>query len=80
MGPICNLARIVPAGERSAFLVELARREIKRQKLLKVVANKELIWRDEDNPEFAGDSDTLVKALRGSRRAVWPGSIGTGVE
>ena len=61
---VVEIDALVGPRKRSAFLVELARREIKRQKLLKVFANKEPIWRDEDHPEFAGDSDAWVKALR----------------
>lgn len=53
-----------PAG-RTAFLVALAEREILRQRQLKIFANKEPIWKDEDHPEFInGDSDAWVRQLR----------------
>ena len=61
---VAEIDALVGPRKRSAFLVELARREIKRQKLLKVFENTEPIWRDEDHPEFAGGSDAWVRALR----------------
>jgi len=61
---VVEIDALVGPRKRSAFVVELARREIRRQKLLKVFENKEPIWREEDHPEFAGDSDAWVRTLR----------------
>lgn len=61
---VVEIDALVGPRKRSAFLVELARREIKRQKLLKVFENKEPIWRDVDHPEFAGESDAWVREMR----------------
>ena len=61
---VVEIDALVGPRKRSAFVVELARREIRRQKLLKVFENKEPIWREEDHPEFAGDSDAWVPTMR----------------
>lgn len=66
---VVEIDALVGPKKRSAFLVELARREIKRQKLLKVFENKVPIWRDEDHPEFAGESDAWVRAMRAEAEA-----------
>lgn len=49
---------------RSAFLAELARREIKRRRLLKVFERAEPIWKDEDHPELHGGAAEWVRELR----------------
>jgi hypothetical protein len=38
---------------RSAFLVELAEKEVKRRKLLTILESDEPIWKDEDHPAIA---------------------------
>ena len=38
---------------RSAFLLELAEKEVKRRKLLTILESEEPIWKDEDHPEIA---------------------------
>jgi hypothetical protein len=38
---------------RSAFLVELAEKEVKRRKLLTMLESEEPIWKDEDHPDIA---------------------------
>jgi len=64
-----EIDQLVGPKKRSAFLVEIARREIKRQKLLKVFENREPIWRGEDHPELAHGSDAWVQALRAEGEA-----------
>jgi hypothetical protein len=55
---VAEIDKIVGRRRRSAFLVELARREIKRQRLLKVFADREPIWKDADHhPELAHGLD-----------------------
>ena len=67
---VAEIDALVGPRKRSAFLVELARREIKRQKLLKLFENTEPIWRDEDHPELAQDSsDAWVRSLRAEAEA-----------
>ena len=38
---------------RSAFLVEIAEKEIRRRKLLEFLERDEPVWRDKDHPELA---------------------------
>ncbi len=49
---------------RSAFLVETARTEVRRQKLLQFLENKEAVWNDKAHPELAGGADAWVRKLR----------------
>jgi len=49
---------------RSAFLADLARREIKRQRLLELLKRKEPIWKDKDHPELKGGAVAWVRKLR----------------
>jgi hypothetical protein len=54
---------------RSAFLVETARTEVRRQKLLhflesKGPAGKEPAWRDAHHPELAEGADVWLRKLR----------------
>jgi len=39
--------------KRSAFMVEAAANELKRQKLLAFLESEEPVWKDEDHPEIA---------------------------
>lgn len=61
-------ALVGPRG-RSAFLVETARTEVRRQKLLQFLegkgpAGREPAWRDADHPEQAAGPDVWVRKLR----------------
>jgi hypothetical protein len=49
---------------RSAFLVETARNELRRQKLLRFLNSKEPVWKDENHPELKQDSASWVRRLR----------------
>ena len=55
---------IVGPGKRSAFLVETARAEIRRRKLLQFLESEEAAWKDEDHPELARGSAAWVRGLR----------------
>ena len=66
---VAEVDRLAGPRKRNAFLVELARREIKRQRLLKVFENSEPIWKDEDHPELADGSDAWVKQMRNEAEA-----------
>lgn len=59
-----EIDRAVGARKRSAFIAELARRELKRRRLLEILERRDPIWRDEDHPELAGGSDAWVSRLR----------------
>jgi len=56
-------ALVGPRG-RSAFLVETARNEVRRKKLLEFLNSQEPVWKDEDHPELAGGSAKWVRKLR----------------
>jgi hypothetical protein len=49
---------------RSAFLVETARSEVRRLKLLQFLENSEPAWKDKDHPELAKGTDAWVRNLR----------------
>ncbi len=56
-------ALVGPRG-RSAFLVETARNEVRRQKLLRFLDSKDPAWRDADHPELKGGTELWVSNLR----------------
>jgi len=56
-------ALVGPRG-RSAFLVETARKEVRRQKLLEFLKSDEPAWKDEDHPELAEGAAKWVRRLR----------------
>jgi hypothetical protein len=45
-------------------LVETARNELRRQKLLRFLNSKEQVWKDENHPELKQGSATWVRRLR----------------
>jgi len=59
-----EIDEIVGPGKRSAFLVETARAEIRRRKLLQFLESEEPAWKDEDHPELARSSAAWVHRLR----------------
>ncbi len=64
-----DIDALVGPRKRSAFLIELARREIKRQRLLRVFDDTEPIWKDEDHPELAQGADAWVRQMRAEAEA-----------
>jgi hypothetical protein len=56
-------AIVGPRG-RSAFLVETARNEVRRHRLLQFLQGKEPAWKDENHPELAGGAGNWVRKLR----------------
>jgi hypothetical protein len=63
---------LVGSRGRSAFLVETARNEVRRQKLLQFLEGKNPAWKDTKHPELAGGATAWVRKLRtenDSRRA-----------
>jgi hypothetical protein len=56
-------ALVGPRG-RSAFLVETARKEVRRQKLLEFLSSNEPAWKDENHPELAQGAAKWVHKMR----------------
>jgi len=57
-------ALVGPRG-RSAFLVEMAEKEVKRRRLLAFLESDEPVWRDEDHPELVEmGTAAWVRSLR----------------
>jgi hypothetical protein len=56
-------ALVGPRG-RSSFLVETARHEVRRQKLLHFLENEDPAWKNKDHPELAGGAAAWVRKLR----------------
>jgi hypothetical protein len=56
-------ALVGPRG-RSAFLVETARNEVRRQKLLRFLDSKDPAWKDENHPELKKGTESWVSNLR----------------
>jgi hypothetical protein len=56
-------ALVGPRG-RSSFLVDTAREEVRRQKLLHFLDSKEPSWKTKDHPELAGGAASWVRKLR----------------
>lgn len=59
---------------RSSFLVETARTEVRRQKLLQFLegkgpAGRESAWRESDHPELAAGADVWMRKLRAENDA-----------
>jgi hypothetical protein len=59
-----EIDKIAGSRGRSAFLADLARREIKRQRLLELFKRKEPIWKDKDHPELKHGAAAWVQKMR----------------
>jgi hypothetical protein len=59
-----EIDKIAGSRGRSAFLAELAKREIKRQQLLQLFKRKEPIWKDKDHPELKDGAAVWVRKTR----------------
>jgi hypothetical protein len=56
--------RFVERGERTAFLVSLAEREITLQRQLQALRAAKGAWKAKDHPELAGGAAKWVRSLR----------------
>lgn len=56
-------ALVGPRG-RSAFIVATARDAVRRKRLLEFLNSEQLVWKDEDHPEFANGSAQWVQKIR----------------
>ena len=61
---IADIDRIIPKGKRTAFLVDLAKREIKLNRQLKALRAARSAWKPEDHPELAQGAEQWVRKLR----------------
>ena len=61
---IKEIDRAVGARKRSAFLADLARRELRRRRLMEILARPDPIWKDDDHPELADGAEAWVRRLR----------------
>ena len=59
-----EIDKIAGSRGRSAFLADLARREIKRLNLLEFFKRKGPIWKDEDHPELKDGAAAWVRKTR----------------
>jgi hypothetical protein len=65
---IAEIDKLVEHGKRTAFLVELAKREIKRKRLLEILDRTEPIWKSEDHPDI-DDAGDWVRRMRAESEA-----------
>ncbi len=61
---VAEIDKIAGARGRSAFLAELARREIKRRQLAEFFKRKGPVWKDADHPELKDGAAAWVRKLR----------------
>ncbi|HZQ69767.1 MAG TPA: hypothetical protein VFA68_14690 [Terriglobales bacterium] len=61
---IREIDELVGPRGRTAFLLDTARKEIQRQKLLRFLDRAAPAWNDKDHPELAGGSGTWVRKMR----------------
>lgn len=59
-----RLDRIAGPRKRTAFVVEVLEREIRRSEQLEALHEAVGAWRDEDHPELAGGSEAWVRQMR----------------
>jgi hypothetical protein len=63
-GVLTDIDELFGKGKRSAFLTEIAERELRKQKLLRALDDAAGCWKDEDHPELKNGSAAWVKELR----------------
>lgn len=56
-------ALVGPRG-RTAFLLDTARKEVRRRKLLQFLESNEPAWKPEDHPELSDGATDWVRSLR----------------
>jgi hypothetical protein len=61
---IAEIDSAVGPRRRSAFLVETARAELRRRKLLAFLRSDSSAWKSQDHPELAAGSAAWVKRIR----------------
>jgi hypothetical protein len=61
---IAEIDKLVSHGKRTAFLVELARREIKLNRQREAFRAARGAWKAEDHPELADDAAKWIREIR----------------
>jgi hypothetical protein len=63
---IAEIDALVGQRRRSAFLAEVAEREVKRRRLIEFLSSKEPVWDPADHPEIeaAGGAAAWVRKMR----------------
>jgi len=61
---IDEIDSVVGPRQRSAFLADTARAELRRRRLLAFLRSDEPAWKDEDHPELAAGSASWVRKIR----------------
>ena len=61
---IKSIDALVGKRGRSAFLTEIAEKEVKKRRLLAFLTSKEQFWKDEDHPELKNGSAAWVRKTR----------------
>jgi len=61
---VAEIDKLVGARGRNAFLIEITREEVRRQKLLRFLSRQEPAWKDEKHPELKRGAANWVRALR----------------
>lgn len=59
-----GIDRIAGGKGRSAFIIEVLEREIRRREQLEALAEAAGSWKDEDHPELANGGDAWVRQMR----------------
>lgn len=72
-----DIDQIVGPGGRSAFLVETARAEVRRQKQLQFLESKDPAWRAENHPELWKGAAAAVRRMRRESETRLRGAPGT---
>lgn len=61
---LADIDALVGPRRRTAFLIEVLRHEVNRRRLLDVLRNPELAWKDADHPELAEGAAAWVRRMR----------------
>lgn len=62
---LIDIDELLGRGKRSAFLTEVAEREVRRRRLLRMLSDETPIIDSEAHPEWKGGSSAWVRELRG---------------
>lgn len=59
-----EIDRVAGHKRRSAFIIELVERELRRREQREAIREAAGSWKDQDHPELAGGSDQWVREMR----------------
>ena len=59
-----ELDKLAGPGHRSEFAAEVLQREVKRRRLMELLASPEPVWKDADYPELADGASAWVQRIR----------------